>query len=667
MKEYACDFETTVYEGQTNTEVWAAGIVGVENPLPATIFHSIDEFMEHVINLAKMNNDNTVLYFHNLKFDGSFILNWLLRNKHFKEGFVDGENPHMKDIRELGNNEYVYLISDMGQWYNIRIKLTGRVSLVIRDSLKLLPFSLKVLGDSFKTEHRKLSMVYTGYRYAGCEITPEEEEYLKNDLYVLKEALEIAKAEGACKNTIGGCAVHEFKQTFRSGIQTESGVFDINDWKTLFPNLSTPLSPELQASCGSASWDEYCRKAYLGGYVYVNPKYQGKIVRNGTTADVNSLYPSVMHSDGGNYYPVGMPHYVKGCLPDFSNVPENEHRYYFVRFKCYFNLKDGYLPFVSVKHNPLYPSNRVLTTSFPMIKGKLYTGEIDGSPSGYLEMTMTCTEYERFLEHYEVYGLDILDSVWFYAEKGLFDKFIDHWKHIKETSTGGRRTYAKLNLNNLYGKFATSDNSSFKRAILHEGRLIFQTYEEHAMETFYIPIGAAVTGFARDFTIRAAQKYYNTFCYSDTDSIHVCMPPELITELPVDDNKFNHWKLESCWDMGLFVRPKTYAEHITHENLVPLPPEKVGWKLTCAGMPSKCKNMFLCRVEGKPMLNEDKQPIPPTELPDNIRYYIYDDNLDFKPLNITDFKAGLTVPCKLRPKQIPGGVLLEECNFTMRG
>ena len=60
----------------------------------------------------------------------------------------------------------------------------------LRDSLKLLPFSVKRIGESFKTKHKKLEMEYKGFRYAGCEITEEEKKYIANDVLVVKEALE---------------------------------------------------------------------------------------------------------------------------------------------------------------------------------------------------------------------------------------------------------------------------------------------------------------------------------------------------------------------------------------------------------------------------------------------------------------------------------------------
>ena len=50
-----------------------------------------------------------------------------------------------------------YSISDKGQWYTIIIKVNNHF-IEIRDSLKLLPFSVRRIGQSFGTKHKKLDM-----------------------------------------------------------------------------------------------------------------------------------------------------------------------------------------------------------------------------------------------------------------------------------------------------------------------------------------------------------------------------------------------------------------------------------------------------------------------------------------------------------------------------
>ena len=180
------DFETTVYKNQTYTEVWAAACVELFTE-DVLIFHSINDLFLYLKSL----NENICIYFHNLKFDGSFWISYLLTELKYKQAYtllsddtwINGSPKHVQWLKNynMPNNSFKYSISDRGQWYTITIK-TGGHYIEIRDSLKLLPFSVKKIGKSFGTKHKKLDMEYTGYRYAGCEITPEEKKYIANDV-----------------------------------------------------------------------------------------------------------------------------------------------------------------------------------------------------------------------------------------------------------------------------------------------------------------------------------------------------------------------------------------------------------------------------------------------------------------------------------------------------
>ena len=77
------DFETTVYEGQTSTEVWASAIVEL-NTEEVQIFHSIDETFDYLVSL----NRDIICYYHNLKFDGSFWIHYLLKKKGYKQALI---------------------------------------------------------------------------------------------------------------------------------------------------------------------------------------------------------------------------------------------------------------------------------------------------------------------------------------------------------------------------------------------------------------------------------------------------------------------------------------------------------------------------------------------------------------------------------------------------
>ena len=645
MKTYIADLETVVYDGQTETEAWASALVDIEAPNDigsVLIHHSLSETLHYL----DTQDEDAILYYHNLKFDGQFWLYYLIHDLGFKQDLIqiDPTTVEMGKERDLNDNELVYCISDMGQWYTITFRYKQH-KYTLKDSLKLLPFSVKVIGQSFKTLHQKLEMEYEGKRYAGCEITPSEREYIANDVLVVKEALMVMFEEGHKDLTIGTCCLKEYKRI--------TGKYE---FETLFPRLDTIPIPE---DYGATNADEYIRKSYRGGWCYLVKGAENRTYTNGTTADVNSLYPSMMSSQSGNKYPYGKPYFFKGDIPE-KVIKHN--RYYFVRFRCRFKLKDGMLPFIQIKHNHLYRSTEMLETSDIRDKktGKYYRkyrtpdGEIHDT---IVELTMTCTDYQLFQEHYNIYDLEILDGCWFFCMSGMYDEYIQKYKEIKMTSKGALRQIAKLFLNNLYGKLATSPISSFKYCELAPDDILhYHVQLAEDKDPVYIAGGSAITSYSRNFTIRAAQANYHGadkrgFKYADTDSIHCDLPPSEIKGIRVDDNDFCAWKLESCWDVAKFIRQKTYVEHVTHEDLKPL--EKPYYNIKCAGMPEHCKNLFLKSMQG--VSEKELSQYKP-----NTQEFLR------QKRTLDDFKIGLTIPEKLLPRVIKGGVILEETNFTLR-
>lgn len=620
---FSCDFETTVYDGQKDTEVWASAVVelGTED---VKILHSIGETLQYFKSLKC----NMICYYHNLKFDGNFWLYYLMHDLGWKQathkeadGTIDWD-----DRWHLLNNEFEYMISDEGQWYTITMKVNNYI-IQLRDSLKLLPFSVKAIGKAFQTKHQKLNMEYNGLRYAGCEITPEEQKYIANDVLVVKEALEIMFSQGHNKMTIGSCCMAEYKVL--------TGQYQYDSW---FPNVyDIHIDKDLHGEDNAGDW---IRHSYKGGWCYLVKGKENHIYTNGTVADVNSLYPSMMSSESGNRYPIGNPHFWAGNF--IPKEAQTEDRYYFIRFRTKFYLKENMLPFIQIKGSWLYKGTEMLTTSDILNPkdGKYYDKYYDKNGKlcdTTVTLTLTCIDYKLFREHYDVKDFEILDGCWFDTDIGIFDAYVDKYKEIKMNSKGAMRTLAKLFLNNLYGKMATNTNSSFKMAYIKEdGSIGFDTIEQNHKKPGYIPVGSAITSYARNFTIRAAQANYygpdkDGFIYADTDSIHCDLPADKINGIKVDDRAFCCWKLESSWDRAVFVRQKTYAEHVTMENLEPI--DEPYWNIKCAGMPERCKKIYLKEHEGR---------------------------------ELEDFHVGLKVHGKLVPKRIRGGVLLVETDYEMR-
>lgn len=641
MKTYACDFETTVYEGQDHTEVWASAIVGLDDSEPV-VHHSIGDTLKYLVD----QKEDATLYYHNLKFDGNFWLSYLLTELNFKQGYdyISPTDVTWKKKKQLSNNEVIYSISSMGQWYTITFKYRGHFY-TLKDSLKLLPFKLEKIGKDFKTKHQKLDMEYEGYRYAGCKISDSEMQYIKNDVLVLQEALNIMFNEGHNKLTIGACCLSEYKKLL--------GEYD---WSIFFPKLQDiPIDESIY---DAPTADEYIRKSYRGGWCYLVDGASGNIYHDGTTADVNSLYPSMMSSESGNYYPIGKPRFWHGNKIPADALKDN--RYFFVRIRCRFYLKKDMLPFIQIKGDKHYKSTEMLKTSdiYDKKTNKYYKTYIDRDGNKHdtkVTLTLTMTDYRLLKEHYELEDFEILDGCWFYSEIGIFDDYINKYKKIKMESKGAQRQIAKLFLNNLYGKLATSKISSFKYAFEKDDESLgYRVVIEENKEPIFIACGSAITSYSRNFTIRSAQLNYHGkgkrgFKYADTDSIHCDLKPSEIQGIKVHDSAFCCWKLESCWDIAKFIRQKTYVEHVTHEDLKPV--DNPYYNIKCAGMPDSCKDLFLISMGEKEATQKQKEK--------------YKDFLSVKR-TLNDFRIGLKVPSKLKPKNIKGGVILVEEDYTMR-
>lgn len=650
-----CDFETTVYKGQTSTEVWASASVELYSD-DVKIFHSIDEQFDYFLSL----NCNIIAYYHNLKFDGSFWLSFLLVDLGYEQAYRKiGESElavEWKEEKWMSNKSFKYSISDKGMWYSIIIKVNNHF-IEIRDSLKLLPFSVKRIGESFGTKHKKLDMEYTGFRYAGCEITSDEQKYIANDVLVVKEALEIMFNEGHNKLTIGSCCLDEYKNICNHSTSI------MLDYKEMFPDMYDVSIDEAVYKYDTAG--DYIRKSYRGGWCYLVKGKENKLYTNGTTADVNSLYPSMMSSESGNRYPVGVPHFWSGNhIPEEALSPD---RYYFVRVKTRFYVKKDKLPFIQIKSSFLYNGTEALESSdvYDKKTGKYYThyiGEDGLLTDTRVEMVLTMTDYVLLQDQYNLVDFEILDGCWFYTQLGIFDEYMEKYKKQKMESKGALRELAKLFLNNLYGKMASSKDSSFKLAYVKEDKTIgFLPVAESNKKAGYIPVGSAITSYARNFTIRAAQANYHGkdkagFIYADTDSIHCDLPPEEIVGIKVHDKNFCCWKLESCWDKAIFTRQKTYIEHVVAENLEPI--EKPYNNIKCAGMPKRCKDLFEISLAG----DADKSE----EWSDEEKEFLFDENNKPIKRDYSSFKIGLKVPGKLRPKRIRGGILLVDTSYEMR-
>ena len=103
---YVADFETTTQKD--DCRVWAWGLFEIGSIGNFEYGNTIESFMDRMKELSK--NKETI-YFHNLKFDGEFILYYLLKN-----GW-----SHVTEKADRRDYSFMTLISDKGQFYSIEI------------------------------------------------------------------------------------------------------------------------------------------------------------------------------------------------------------------------------------------------------------------------------------------------------------------------------------------------------------------------------------------------------------------------------------------------------------------------------------------------------------------------------------------------------------------
>lgn len=503
-----------------------------------TFGEDIDSF----INYCSLINESSSFYFHNLKFDGEFIIHYLLTH-----GFV-----HVNE-KKLGVNQFSTIISDLNVFYCIKVKFKEEVIISFFDSLKLLNFSVEEVAKAFNLSIKKLEIDYKAKREKGHKITDEEKEYVKHDVMIMSLALEKMFEMKITRMTIASNAMNFFKDTISKK--------RFEEW------FKPPL------------YDKDLRQAYKGGFTYLNEIYRGKEVKEGIVLDVNSLYPSVMY-----YSP--MP-YGEGIYFDGKYVPDKLYNLYIQNITCQFRIKKDMIPTIQIKNNLSFVPTEYLSSS---------NGES-------INLTLTNVDLKLFLEHYDIYDVSYNWGWKYKSSTKIFKSYIDYWHElkVKATKEGNKplRTIAKLMLNSLYGKFAASPEGRSKIPYLDNNIVKYKLSELEERTAYYLPISIFITSWARDKTIRSAQAVYHRFIYADTDSLHL-EGTDIPENLLISDTELGKWKIESTFKRGKYLRQKCYIEDVVTpvdeiEKFKKENPECLHLvskdsiiNIVCAGMPKGC-------------------------------------------------------------------------------
>ena len=305
---FVADFETTsekFYNENGYTKVWLYAICDMNGNI-VNYGETIEQFIMYIRTLY-----GKTIYFHNLKFDGTFILDYLL-----KLGYTYYET-FPKDC----NKGISTLIGEMGEYYSIDIRIAKNKTIHINDSLKLLPFKVEKIAKDFGLPMLKGKIDYDVY-----EVNEETKQYVFNDVKIVALALRELKNEGMSRMTTASSAYSFFSKMYERYFLTN-----------MYPSLDIEFLKE---------W----RQAYRGGRSMVNPKYQRQVLENVKRYDINSMYPHVMRNLP---LPYGEP--IKITEP-------GSFKFELYHIRTMFCLKEGHLPSL-LKKQALYNADDTYYTS----------------------------------------------------------------------------------------------------------------------------------------------------------------------------------------------------------------------------------------------------------------------------------------------------------------
>lgn len=659
IKTYACDFETNTEEWlhpdnhkeekevkennyelwrkreawkqHTNGDkafVWSWGSTEIREDISFTgeldnfiVGKSIKEYVNWMLDGSKN------VWFHNLKFDGSFIAVELLR-RGFE--FTFDRNPAV--------GEFTGLIDGKKMWFELIVckegPRGGRQFITIKDSLKKVPMSLRACAFAFGLDVFKDDLDYDLIREPFEPINEADFKYLKKDVEITAKIIHYQVFQsGLKKTTIGSDALNEFKNT----VGGNKGFLD------LFPVLDFDT-------------DSFIRKSYFGGITQVKPGYEGKLIGEGMVFDIVSMYPWVQYT---KLLPYGLPEWYEGEYKENDEFP-----LYIQKVSFSFLVKENHLPTIQLKKQ---------NVEFNYNEGddvrKFNGREFQKTSFGEIvTMYVTNVQWEQILRQYYIDDVTYHEGYMFKGKVGIFKEHIDKWLKVKkkenDEGNSALKSLAKLMLNSPYGKFGTNTIRLNVEPFLWDDdeSLGFRIEDEdpEPADPIYTAYASFVTAYAREELVNVAMSCYDRFRYCDTDSVHIegnGIPESIKHRIGGD---LGDWEPESEFKMAKFHRAKTYCEMIYAKKVIKKDRwgdmaetiEHIGkeeWEKTPKNQRTLDKNLKCAGMQ--------------KHIADTVDFEEFEIGLKIDPHNPVKEKwRGVG---KLMPSQVKGGTLLRIRKFSL--
>ena len=577
------------------------------------------------------------VYFHNLDFDGSFIGSYIEANAEklglskeyaITPEFYTKQNAYSM-LYSLESRNFIYLA----------VRGEKNTVLFIKDSGNLLKDSLSNIANDFNTTFKKLEMDYDEHK-PGEELTEEMKKYIANDVLALAEIVYGLLTNGMVQLTATSFAHTKLKEFigptkfYQLFPNQYSELLLKNEMGYILPLKADGTLDELSVfsnlSENIEQADSFVRDSYKGGLVLLRDNtieshvadddvyVQGDLeiglqkVRTGkgVALDCTSMYPYIMHSKSGTYFPTKHPIY-------FYSKDELNYTY----TELYEILKDG-VKITSESNIKNYINNtsylrgitnliskldwenpdtamEFLSANIGSVKNKDITFDYDclpvyrfikfrcsfrlkdggipcivvpklGSQStsflrcnktissfgDIVDITLTQVDFELFVENYNIEDFEALQMIEYEAKIGLFDDFVNKYFEAKQKSKGVHRALNKSILNNSMGRMGKKQIEGVSIPYIDKkGRLSFKLDKSMKVEQVYayVPVAAALTSAARKYVIHGIKNIFpTTFNYTDTDSLKIEESLESVEKKVKADKLFKLGRALGEWknDLG---------------------------------------------------------------------------------------------------------------------
>lgn len=557
---YFADFETTTrknYEKEGKVRVYMWGLMSADGTeyFKGT---TLETFIGTVKNLSKEKPVVTV-WFHNLKFDFSYIEHHFLFNREAK--YVPLDEFSQCKWTTMGH-EYTTIKNGMGALYGSEWYVAHKQRVIFRDSAKLYPASIKAMGKTVGMKKLDDDFDYEQYIPHSYRPSKTDWQYLYHDIEIARRAVvRLMKEYKQIRMTLTGYAYGTLSHYYNRRKFDEMGLTSTTpEGEVLKEETIEKMRAYLTLHFGKSPFEidfpatrpalyDLLHDAYSGGIVYVNEKYRNRVIDNVLGMDVNSEYPATMLN---NWFPIGKEEAFKGNYKQLPKAYREARPLCVQRFTAKFKLKPDGFPCLSKKYSK---KNHTVTSSDDCYDDGIYT--------------LCNVDMKLFFQNYDVSYIRYLGGWTWQAVYAPFADFIEDMSKKKiEAGTKDEngvmkdplmRMISKLMQNGCYGKFAQNPHMIDKQSYLDEDDIVRYTDNIQDPEAqHYFPMAIFIAAYARKILVGGVREAgVDRVLYCDTDSMYI--KGYDLPDVDIDPYKYGAWDVEVHARKFKAIRDKNYC------------------------------------------------------------------------------------------------------------